>query len=102
MHRRPLACMPRDRSGLPQLPELDDIVITDLYTLKQCEICRQDVWVGPRQMAAYEQDPGDYVIACYLDAIRFVAATTGQLPDPDSDVQHLGGGYPVEGRPRVT
>lgn len=102
MSRQLLACVPRDRSGLPQSPELDAIVVTDLYTLKQCERCSQDVWVGPRQMAEYEQKPDGYWIMCYLDAAYVASVANGRLIEPDSDVQQLGGGYPVEGRPRVT
>jgi hypothetical protein len=106
MTRQLLACVPRDRSGLPQAPELqpliDSIVVTDLYTLKQCEFCGQDVWVGPRQMAAYTANPNGFQVSCFLDAVQVATITSGAPLDPDSDVVQLGGGYPVEGRPRVT
>lgn len=101
LDRNLLACVPKDRSDLPPHEALDNIVITDLYTLKQCEnvFCRQDIWVGPRQMAAYNENPDGFWMACYLCAAA--AARAGAF-DPDSDVRNLGGGSTIEGRPRVT
>lgn len=95
-----LACVPVDRSKLPQIPELEALVITDLYTLKSCVIddCG-DVWVGPRQLAAYTLDPDSFVIMCMLHALA-VMHLEGDF-DPDTDVIQLGGGYPVEGRART-
>jgi len=98
--RRLLACMPCDRSKLPQIPELDAIVVTDLYTLRQCEACSQAVWVGPRQMAEYTKDPEEFFMLCYICAIVATQMITGSFND--DSVEHLGGGYPVEGRARVT
>lgn len=96
-----MACMPVDRSRLPQIPEVDDIVITDLYTLKQCKIdgCG-DVWVGPRQLAAYKENSDDFVIMCFIHALTATLAVNGSF-DPTEDVRHLGGGYPAEGRARI-
>jgi len=90
-----LLCIPVDRSGLPQCPELDAIVITDLYTLKQCGRCGQDVWMGPRQLAYYKVDPDDSIIFCMVCAVHV-------LPDGGTaNLHQLGGGYPTEGRPRT-
>jgi hypothetical protein len=98
-----LACVPRDRSELPQFPGLDDIKVTDLYTLRQCEnrLCRQDVWVGPRQMATYKQDPARFYVLCYLCALA-AQRQYNEAFDPDSDIRQLGGGSTTEGRPRIT
>jgi hypothetical protein len=100
--RQILACVPVDRSKLPQVPELHDIVITDLYTLKPCAGpgCG-DVWVGPRQMATFSTNPDGFIILCYLCAVVVQGYLYGPL-DPDEDVVHLGGGYPVEGRARIS
>lgn len=96
-----IACIPVDRSKLPDIPELAAVVVTDLYTLRQCEIedCG-DVWVGPRQLAAYNQDPANSSILCYLHALAIHLHISGSF-DPDTDLANLGGGYPVEGRARI-
>lgn len=97
-----MACMPVDRSKLPQGPELDAIVITDLYTLKSCAISGcGDVWVGPRQMAAYNMNPEGFEFFCYPHARAVQILLYGPLV-PEDDVVHLGGGYPVEGRARIS
>lgn len=102
--RNLLACVPRDRSGLPPHEALDAIVITDLYTLRQCENlnCCQDIWVGPRQMAAYNENPDGFWVLCYMCAARAARGLSGEAFDPDSDVRDLGGGSTIEGRPRIT
>jgi len=87
-----IACMPQDRSGLPAIPELDAIVITDLYVADACQKCGQAIWVGPRQSAAHSLEPERYAIVCFECA----AAIAG----PDPGVVQLGGGYGVEGRRR--
>jgi hypothetical protein len=83
-----LACCPVDRSRLPQIPELDAIVITDLYIKDACELCNQDVWVGPRQDALRQER--DIITLCYLCAMALYGA---------DDVFDLGGGSSVEGVP---
>jgi len=89
-----IACVPVDRSGLPQSPELDAVVVTDLYTLGTCDTCLQTIWIGPRSLELYRGDPENHLLMCY--------ACTFAMPDIGSwDVQELGGGFPAEGRPRV-
>lgn len=100
--RRILACIPVDRSKLPQGPELDAIVITDLYTLRSCVVegCG-DVWIGPRQLAEFKADPDGFVIMCHPHAVAVVMTMNGGAFAPEEDVVELGGGYPVEGRARI-
>ena len=102
MSKQIIACVPRDRSRLPQDSTLDNIQITDLYSLRQCEACGQDIWIGPRQSAFYAQDPASFFVLCFECAVPVVAAINGGRFNPDSDVRHLGGGSQVEGRPRIT
>lgn len=95
-----LACMPVDRSGLPQTPELDAIVITDLYTEMPCDNCERPVWIGPRQKEAHELNGGKALALCYFcvfDAMTVAEVDPEEFPDY---LTHLGGGYPVEGEPR--
>ena len=91
-----LACVPVDRSCLPQIPELDAIVITDLYTLRRCMHCSRDVWVGPRQTEFWRQNL-EALILCFICAMISRIAAGESRPE----VHQLGGGYPAEGRPRV-
>ncbi len=75
--------------------------ITDLYTLKQCKGCTQDIWVGPRQLACHEREGQPMV--CY--ACSFIVLSVFDLwqEDPAETVaHHLGGGFPAEGRPRTS
>jgi hypothetical protein len=96
-----LACCPVDRSNLPQGPELDAIVITELYTLDQCANpdCQfgGDIWVGPRQLATYRQYEPRALLCCYVCAV-LVQEEIG-MP-VSSKLTSLGGGYPTEGLPR--
>jgi hypothetical protein len=94
--------MPVDRSKLPPIPELDAVVITDLYTLSHCAAdgCGA-VWIGPRQLARLQSNPDGFIVLCYIHAVYWQVASTGSF-DPDTDVTQLGGGYPAEGRPRIT
>lgn len=85
-------CCPVDRSGLPQVPELDAIVITDLYEQDNCDRCAREVWVGPRQHAARELAPGPLI--CYQ--CGFHLALDGEL----DNIIELGGGSGREGVPR--
>lgn len=96
-----LACVPVDRSVLPQCQELDAVVITDLYTLKHCAVRDCPVWVGPRQLALYNNNPNEFVIMCMTHALAVQEVLNGPL-DPERDVTELGGGYPVEGRARIS
>jgi len=91
-----IACVPVDRSGLPQGPELDAIVVTDLYTLTICQHCGQDVWIGPRSLEQYQSDPAEYLILCYLCTFKEQRRLATELAIVD-----LGGGFPAEGRARV-
>lgn len=103
--RRPkqlLACVPVDRSKLPDIPESRAIMVTDLYTLKACSVIGcGDVWIGPRQLEAFNADPDGFVILCFGHAVFLLTNTNGDFI-PDEDVVHLGGGYPVEGRARIS
>jgi hypothetical protein len=92
--RSVIACVPVDRSELPQIPELDAIVVTDLYTLTTCQACGQDVWIGPRSLGQYQGDPAAFLVLCYMCTFRLPEVS--QLP-----VVELGGGFPREGRARV-
>lgn len=93
-----ITCVPVDRTGLPQLPELDAVVVTDLYTLKVCEEseCNREVWIGPRQLAHYRADPNHCHIICYFCMFEQLRAEPEMPPVID-----LGGGSTVEGRPRT-
>ena len=95
-----LACCPVDRSNLPQGPELDAIVITELYTLGRCANpdCQfgGDIWVGPRQLATYRQYEPRAILFCYV-CCMIAQEQAGMSLDK---VESLGGGYPAEGRPR--
>ena len=91
-----IAVVPVDRSRLPQIPELDAIVITDLYSLITCDRCNQDVWIGPRQLAL--RDANDYEVVCY--ECLFHSLMSGEMEL--ADVFDLGGGHTREGTPRVT
>jgi hypothetical protein len=87
-----ISCMPVDRSDLPQIPELDAVVITDLYTLKVCERCGRDIWVGPRQLAFWKENLSTSVLLCVLCSVEVT---------PVQSIVDLGGGYPNEGRRRT-
>lgn len=97
-----LACIPVDRSKLPDIPEAAGLVVTDLHTLKMCALpgCG-DVWIGPRQLAAFKADPDHYVILCFAHALALSILVKDGF-DPDEDVVHLGGGHPIEGRARIS
>lgn len=97
-----IACIPRDRSMLPQVPELDKIIITDQYSLRQCQEanCRQDIWVGPRQMEFALANPTAKVL-CYICSMVWQMEQGVAAGDIDANVTHLGGGHGVEGRPRL-
>lgn len=88
-----MACLPVDTSTLPaidqELPKP-----TNLYSLIQCESCKQDMWIGPRQLVT----AGDLMLAgvdvfkfCYLCSIK-AQAYMGQ-----TTLTNLGGGQGVEG-----
>lgn len=98
-----LACCPVDRSKLPPGPELNAIVITELYTIMQCENpdCGfgNDIWVGPRQFKAYRENWEKAYLFCYVCAM--IAQEQETLGQADwKKVASLGGGFPVEGSPR--
>lgn len=95
-----IACMPVDRSQLPEIPEVDAIVITDLYTLKECHQCGQSIWVGPRQKEAWEKAHISTALLCFLCAADFVVALQKEEEGPVA-LMDLGGGSTREGRPRT-
>lgn len=92
-----IACMPVDRSQFAGIPEAHQVVITDLYTLKNCEHCEQPIWVGPRQLAYWDQMRQAVPLLDYACAAAFIQALTGE----DPLIQDFGGGYPQEGRART-
>lgn len=93
------ACVPDDRSALPQIPELDAIVVTDLYFDETCDQCGQKIWVGPRQAAARQLRPV-HVTACFLCSMQ-IQLWDGLTPEEvNAMVVDLGGGSSIEGRPR--
>lgn len=65
-------CLPKDTSTLPDIgvpvptPSIQ-------HTLKQCQTCGQDIWVGPNQLQQikYAQDAEDpHSIVCYLCGLQ--------------------------------
>lgn len=93
------ACVPEDRSALPQVPELDAIVVTDLYTEGACVQCGQKIWIGPRQAAAGTLAPVR-LVACYLCAMQIQLWDGLTMEEISAMVVDLGGGSGVEGQPR--
>lgn len=92
-----MACLPVDRSGLPDLSGYDIQIPmpTDLYHQDVCEntLCRRAIWVGPRQAAAIQLSTVRAVKLCYMCAASYVVqANQGSVP-----VTELGGGAGVEG-----
>lgn len=73
------ACLPVDTSALP-VPEGVEIPRASVqHTLKQCQVCQQDIWVGPNQLATYDSLFGrgeTPVLACYLCAIQVARQVT--------------------------
>ncbi len=95
-----IACVPVDRSQLPQGPELDAVVVTDLYTLKNCAQCEQAIWVGPRQLATWTKERHGWLLLCYLCSVKFMRSLENDL-DAEPLIVDLGGGSTREGRPRT-
>lgn len=93
------ACVPEDRSALPQVPELDAIVVTDLYVDETCVQCGQKIWVGPRQAMARQMAPVS-LTACYICALQIQVWDGLTMDEISAMTVDLGGGAGVEGRPR--
>lgn len=70
------ACLPRDTSGLPEVPGVPVPVPSIQHTLKQCQECGQDIWVGPNQLAMYRTEHD--VMVCLMCALAWF-----NTKDPD-------------------
>jgi hypothetical protein len=73
------ACLPRDTSGLPVVPGVLLPVPSADYTLKQCDKCDCDIWIGQHQLAMYREHCD--MKLCFICAIAWL--DTKDLDDVD-------------------
>jgi hypothetical protein len=60
------ACVPVDTTGLPTFPVPIPVPSIE-HTIKHCDGCTQQIWVGPSQLQAYEIHGG--VLLCFVCAL---------------------------------
>ncbi|MEH1014651.1 hypothetical protein V6U90_16255 [Micromonospora sp. CPCC 206060] len=87
-----LACPPTNINELMAGQGLPRYVPTVDHTLRQCEDCRQDMWIGPKQREAASRAPDATLALCMTCAVVESQKRGGAI------VQNLGGG---DGRPRL-